>query len=312
MSSLPLITAVTPLVKVLRYSHLGVAVSNIRISLDFYEKIGFNLKSAEDVPVVVMQNKGGLELHLFECDKGIDEDRNILMDFPETKYPGHTHASFSVPNVQSARNLLESKDLVISGERKMGGKLLSIFTRDPDRTTYEFEKNDGVPLDVEVTTEMIGYPQNIDHIGIRVSTPEQSWLWYAETLGFVHNAKKYQHNEDLIKNGPPWISRTETHVDINFIINANTQLDHNVLLADGVTRPGIIYAAYEVADVEAATHALQSAGIVVTRDADLHAHPSLSCLARNIITPGTGGSIFLEDSNHNLLRLVGSDSRSVV
>lgn len=306
MSGLPIITSAVPLISVLRYAHLGIAVSNFSRSVEFFSKIGFSVKTNEDSRFVVLRNRGGMELHLFQCDKPLEDDRNILMDYPENKFPGHTHASFSVPNVASTRDLLESQGLLISGERKMGDKLFAIFTRDPDRTTYEFEKNDGIPVEVEVTAEMIGFPQPIDHIGIRVSTPEECWLWYANILGFVFNAKKYVHNEDMLKNGPPWISRTHSNVDINFIVNANEQGAENVLIAGGLTRPGIVYAAFVVDDVCAAEDALRGAGVVVTRDVDLHASSTLGCLTTKAILQTD--SIFFQDPNLNILRLVSNSA----
>ena len=51
----------------------------------------------------------------------------------------------------------------------MKDKLYAIFSRDPDRTTLEFERNDGNADDVVMERHMIGYPQKIDHIGIRVT-----------------------------------------------------------------------------------------------------------------------------------------------
>ena len=30
-----------------------------------------------------------MSIHLFKCDKGIEDNKNILMDFPTEKYPGN-------------------------------------------------------------------------------------------------------------------------------------------------------------------------------------------------------------------------------
>ena len=79
------------------------------------------------------------------------------------------HASFFVPNVAATQSYLLSQSLLISGERKIKDKLYSIFSRDPDRTVLEFERNDGTADDVTIERHMIGYPQKIDHIGIRVT-----------------------------------------------------------------------------------------------------------------------------------------------
>ena len=58
------------------------------------------------------------------CDRGVEDGINLLMDTPMKKYPGHTHASFSVPNVDRARLYLESCGIAISGERKPPGRLV--------------------------------------------------------------------------------------------------------------------------------------------------------------------------------------------
>ena len=69
--------------------------------------------------------------------------------------------------------LCTSLGIAISGDRIRAGKLYGIFARDPDRTTLEFEKNHGEPENVVVTRDMIGYPQRMDHVGIRVHDPEE-------------------------------------------------------------------------------------------------------------------------------------------
>lgn len=260
------ISDVEPACHVIGYQHLGISVSNMSAAIDFYSKIGFALKD-EGSPAV-LQNRGGLELHLFLCDRGIEDDKNILMDFPANKYPGHTHAAFTVPNVPNTQAFLESEGLTISGERKRGDRLYAIFARDLDRTTLEFEKNHGDPEDVVINRDSIGYPQGIDHIGIRVAQPDLRWSWYAEKLGFVYNVGRYEANPDPLKNFPPWIQRTVSGCDINLIINANELVSENILLAGGV-RPGIVYACFTVADIDSAEQRLREQGVIVARERDL-------------------------------------------
>ena len=135
----------TPAVSVIDYHHLGLAVGEIGRSSAFFEKLGFKASaelSSKD-SVVVMRSSGGLYLHLFKADRPVEDERNLLMDFPDKKYPGHTHASFTVPSVPGAMAFLEGQGIAISGERKPMGRLRAVFIRDPDRTTFEFEKNVG-------------------------------------------------------------------------------------------------------------------------------------------------------------------------
>ena len=288
---------------VLGYRHLGIAVSNINESINFYNKIGFDLESSSSSGITVLKNQGGLQLHLFVCDLGIEDGKNILMDYPQKKYPGHTHASFTVPNVARVKEYFDSVDIQISGDRTRGGRLYAYFARDPDRTTLEFEKNHGDPEDVVITRNLIGYPQSIDHIGIRVTQPETRFLFYAEKLGFIKCVNKYEANPDPLKNNPPWISRTISGCDINFIINANESPDENILIANGIVRPGIVYATFSVADVFAAETGLKAAGVHVVREEDI-ASSKWACLSQKFIP--TGHSIFIEDDDHNILRLVSS------
>jgi catechol 2,3-dioxygenase-like lactoylglutathione lyase family enzyme len=134
-----------PAVSVLDYHHLGLAVGDIERSCGFFEKLGFK-KAPEwcvKPSVTVMRSSGGLYIQIFKADRPVEDERNLLMDFPEKKYPGHTHASFTVPSVSGARAFLEGQGIAISGERKPMGRLRAVFVRDPDRTTFEFEKNVG-------------------------------------------------------------------------------------------------------------------------------------------------------------------------
>ena len=108
----PKISENEPVVTVTGFHDIGIICSDITQSKDFYEKIGFNLVAEKTSDkVTVLCNKGGMEAHLSVCDKPIDDNLNILMDYPVNKYPGHTHASFQVPNVASTQTYLESQGI---------------------------------------------------------------------------------------------------------------------------------------------------------------------------------------------------------
>ena len=302
-----LLTQKTPLCNVIGYHHLGVAVTDVQKSLDFYFKIGFKEipeKSTSSVKVVA--NRGGLECHLFHSDKGLDDPNcNLLMDYPTQKWAGHTHASFSVPNVQSTAKYFENVGLAVSGERKHEGVLKAIFTRDPDRTTFEFERNFGEPLDEEVTASSIGYPQCLDHVGIRVTKPLESIIFYAENFGFIQEISKYEPNPIALKNFAPWITRTPTRCDINFIINANIESKDNVLVNKEEVRPGIVYVGFTVDDLAKAETNLRAAGLEVYTEVEL-ATSRIGRLAEKIIFTHPDGrrSLFVLDHDSNVIRLV--------
>lgn len=303
---LPMINPAGSLINPIKYHNLGIAVSNIAVSTAYYEKVGFKTISvaANNANLVCMVNRGGLEIYLFSCDKGIEENKNILMDFPTEKYAGHTHISFSVPSVDNTRVYLESLGLTISGERKVGDKLYALFTRDPDMTTLEFENNTGDNEDVVMTSELIGYPKNLDHIGTRVFEPEDRMNYYADKFGFNRKVSTYAPGPDVLKNGRPWIVRTETGVDMNFIINANMKSDQNILIKDGIVRPGVVYAGFSVPDIEATYTALKSGGVYVVREEEV-ASSKWSCLiGRFKPSLPEHTSLFVEDPDLNLFRFV--------
>ena len=109
----------------------------------------------------------------------------MLQDLGTTKHCGHTHAAFAVPSVSAARQFLESQGMTITGQRQRGGKVESVFVRDPDRTTLEFERNVGDKVVENFHANMIGDSRPVDHVGTRVTDPERSWKWYGEMLGFT-------------------------------------------------------------------------------------------------------------------------------
>lgn len=192
-----------------------------------------------------------------------------------------------------------------------------VFVRDPDRTTLEFERNDGGDdAPVVFTSDMIGYKSPLDHVGTRVRAPFDRHLeFYAKNLGFVYLVNKYDANPDPLKNMPPYITRTKNGCDINFIINCNTPIPElgeateNILFADSLLRPGIIYTTLEIEeDIFVSLDALKSNGVDAILDYDLLSSSSsswgefpISALRIEKIP-----SILLKDLNGNVFRLVSS------
>jgi lactoylglutathione lyase len=288
---------------VLRYAQLGIAVTNLQQSQVFYQLLGFQTISNSLPNVLIMKNAGGLELQLLQSTLTEQSSRNILMDYDDQKYPGHTHAALSVPNIQSTREYFESNGLVISGERNFGDKIMSIFVRDNDRTTFEFEVHEE-EVSGPVAAENIGAKQSLDHVGLRITQPEMRWNWYAEKFGFVHEIMKYELNEDPLKNRRPWISRTESGVDMNFILNTNMSITENILLQSGSLLPGIVFVGFSVENLERCAENLIASGVSsVTRDAELGSSSTeLRYLADKIAT--SEKSVFLLDEDRNIIRLL--------
>lgn len=318
-SSLPRVVpgGAAPLVQALAYHHLGLGCRSVPASVAFYAQLGWSilpggdLASSRGKSIVRLKHANDLELHLVAADdeaptSADDSPLNILMDVPTVKPPGHTHASWTVPSVPSASAFLGARGIAISGTRST----LAVFVRDVDRTTLEFERNDGndSPPDA-FGPEHIGAGRTLDHVGIRTRAPhDRHTRWYAETLGFSGLARRYDVDADPLKNGSPWITRTPSGCDINFIPNCNTpapadgEAAENALLAGGRVLPGILYASFAVDATDAATllDRLRAAGVVAALDSDAAAIG----VPPHIIAPIQVPTVLLRDLCGTLLRLV--------
>ena len=110
----------------------------------------------------------------------------------------------------------------------------------------------------------------------------------------------YKIDPEPLKRFPPWISRTQSGIDINLILNANRPSDNNILLSDGVLKPGFLYAGLEVENVKASAEALKKAGVSVYTEDEL----SSLGLAKDKIPACNTSSVFIADPDKNLFRLV--------
>ncbi|KAJ3283520.1 hypothetical protein HDU79_008988 [Rhizoclosmatium sp. JEL0117] len=299
-----------PIANVVAYKALGLAVSNVEAAAEFYSRFGFDLEKEKSVDNVnVLTHPGGLELHVF---KRIHIDnKNILMDYDENKYPGINHMSYSVPNVTACKGFLESKGITIKDKRQYPNdpRIYAIFIRDPDMTTIEFENNHGEEfLSVEhFTASMIGENRPIDHVGIRVFDPDSTLTWYAEKLGFNNLVAKFEYDPTVpLKNGRPWISRTQSGTDINLILNTNERPKEHVLTAGGSVAPGILYAFWSIEEsISVVAVNLKAEGVPVVLERDVETS-ELKFLSKRFVPAAKGlSSIFIQDPCQNIIRLIG-------
>jgi catechol 2,3-dioxygenase-like lactoylglutathione lyase family enzyme len=263
-----------PAVRVLRFHSLGLAVCSLPATTAFYALLGFTAASSDTLTLKHATN--GLQLHLCMATD-LSHTDNWLMDNASSKAPGHTHASWAVPSVPGMKTFLERLAVPLSGTRGT----LAVFVRDPDRTTLEFERNDGGDdASAVFSSDMIGSTKPLDHVGIRTRAPHRRHLeFYARNFGFTRLVRFYDVDPDPLKNGSPMITRTETNCDVNFIPNANTEAEdgneatENLLLpGNGVIRPGILYAAFTIGDgvtAEQACERLQANGVDAVLDTEL-------------------------------------------
>jgi catechol 2,3-dioxygenase-like lactoylglutathione lyase family enzyme len=299
---------------VIRYHHLAVVCTDLDVSRKFYELIGFEEKpeTTATSSSCILVNVGGLELHLLKTGRRNEDNKNILMDVPDEKFPGHTHMSFGVGSVPEVVAYFEKLQIPLSGTRNIPGIAgpVSIFVRDPDRTVVEFERNDGGDDGLAVTPQSLSSAPRggVDHIGTRVSNPKVALEWYMQKLGFGHEAMMYEMDEDSKKNFRPWIVRTQHErppygdVDINLIINATTTGENVLLSTTGQDPlPGILYAAYVVESVEAAIQSINPADIAKTED-ELKAWGIIA--SEYVLPVGGTKSCFIRDLDQSIYRLL--------
>ena len=96
----------------------------------------------------------------------------------------------------------------------------------------------------------------INHIGIRVSSLELARKFY-EQLGFVFIAGP-------IGPEPVAIMEHPSGVNINFILNADSNVAENILMDTPDRHPGYTHMALEVNDMNSIQIALKKMGIAIT------------------------------------------------
>jgi catechol 2,3-dioxygenase-like lactoylglutathione lyase family enzyme len=318
-----------PAAQCVRYHHLGLACRDVAASVVFYGKLGFSRLPGGDVAasrganIVRLRGAGaGLELHLVQADD-LSTEGNLLMDYEQLKPPGHTHASWKVPSVPSVKLFLASLDMALSGTRST----LAVFVRDPDRTTLEFERNDGGDEPPPVFGgEHVGYGCPLDHVGIRTRAPHDRHLeWAARNLGFNLCVSRYDVAPDPLKNGRPMITRAahagET-CDINWIPNCNTVppapaqggegAEAPLFAAGGRTKPGILYAAFSIVetDARAVLDRLRANGADAVLDCDVSRAPAWAAFPTGAVrVVQDHPTVLLRDLNGTVLRLVPAPAR---
>ena len=300
---------VAPAATVLRYHHLGLACRDVAASAAFYARLGFAPLGGGDA-ILRLRHVNGLELHLLQADD-VSGTGNALMDVPDVKPPGHTHASWAVPSVPAVSAFLASLGVPLSGTRST----LAVFVRDPDRTTLEFERNDGGDdRPAAFGPQHIGAAAPLDHVGTRLRAPYERHLeWYARNLGFNALVRRYDPSPEPLKNMAPWITRSDAGCDVNWIINANTpapapgQEPENALCVAGVIKPGILYAAFAIAEADAAAtlERLRANGAECCLDAELRGWRG--GLPPSAVRVQAGApTLLLRDLDGNFVRLVPS------
>lgn len=121
-------------------NHIGLRVSDLTTSREFYERLGFVFLVGPigPEPVAIMEHPSGININ-FILNANSGKGSNILMDVDE-KYSGYTHVALEVGDVDSMKNALESKGIEITEGPVSFPTGRSIFIRDPDRNVLEFHE----------------------------------------------------------------------------------------------------------------------------------------------------------------------------
>ena len=96
----------------------------------------------------------------------------------------------------------------------------------------------------------------VNHLGLRVQRLEQSRAFY-EKLGFVFIAGP-------IGPEPVAIMIHPSGVNINFILNANSPIPHNILMDIPEKHPGYTHLALSVSNIESVQRFLKNEGISIS------------------------------------------------
>jgi lactoylglutathione lyase len=123
--------------------------------------------------------------------------------------------------------------------------------------------------------EIIG----INHIGIRVSSLEQARVFY-EQLGFVFIVGP-------IGPEPVAIMEHPSGVNINLILNADSQTTENILMDIEEKYPGYTHIALDVNNIQAVQKEIEALGIKITEGP--------------IALPNGGVMFFIRDQDKNVI-----------
>lgn len=127
--------------EITRVNHIGIRVSDLDASREFYEEIGFEfiVGPVGPEPVAIMEHPSGININ-FILNANQESVENVLMDI-QLKHTGYTHMALEITDLDAVKLQLERKNIAITG----GPIILPdgatfIFVRDPDSNVIEFHK----------------------------------------------------------------------------------------------------------------------------------------------------------------------------
>ncbi|MEH6403668.1 MAG: VOC family protein [Sneathiella sp.] len=121
-----------------RVNHIGLRVSDLETSREFYEQLGFVFIAGPlgPEPVAIVEHPSGVNIN-FILNANQGKKNNILME-AKMKYTGYTHVALEVTDGKSVIRQLENLGIVLSGAPHNHPTGTSFFIRDPDDNVIEF------------------------------------------------------------------------------------------------------------------------------------------------------------------------------
>jgi lactoylglutathione lyase len=122
------------------FDHVGIRVTDAKVALAFYGKLGFEVDpdySNERVAEII--SAAGVRLNLIFNGEARPDGKNVLLDEPR-KWPGYTHAAFIVPALQDILDWAAAERVTITEGPVDWGRRLTCFLRDPDGNVLEFNE----------------------------------------------------------------------------------------------------------------------------------------------------------------------------
>ena len=126
------------MISIERVDHIGIRITDKACALRFYALLGFKVEVESDFePVTILRNPAGVEINLIINGVDTTGGKNVLMDVPQ-KHPGLTHVALRVKDIRETIAALRENNITITqGPVTFGDGNVSVFVRDPDRTTLE-------------------------------------------------------------------------------------------------------------------------------------------------------------------------------
>ncbi|NQZ10912.1 MAG: VOC family protein [Algicola sp.] len=129
------------MINITRINHVGIRVTNLAVTREFYDKLGFEfiVGPIGPEPVAIMEHPCGVNIN-FILNSNDAKTLNVLMDLKD-KHTGYTHVALEVNDLNETQKQLESLGVTITeGPITTPEGATFIFIRDPDSNVIEFHR----------------------------------------------------------------------------------------------------------------------------------------------------------------------------